>query len=434
MNPNRGNPRAEAWLIAALCTGVVACEGPAVTPHAPAPARYTDTGLLEPGVVPDERITAVLYRELEADRIVAGEQIGVLSEDGIVTLQASVPTHLAKERVVAIAHVVRGVRAIIDRIVVVPRPREDQQLEVVVATLLSNDPVTHGQRIAARAHDGTVELSGEVESYATRQAAEDDVLGIPGVVRVADDLAVFPRKRSDVRLTEAVKRTLADDPWIDDANVRVSSDRGRVIMTGFVGSDAEKVRAEHDAEMASPKGIEDAHLRVDPWTDDGTLRAKPPLSRGDREIGQSVLDAYVADPRVHPFVPTVDVRDKVVVLTGIAPNVEARDAALQDAGNTSGVVDVRDDMKLVDAVAHRSDEEIRKEVVEAIVRDGRMRRLHLSVDVQDGRVYLRGTVHREADRLHAIALATSAPGARNVEDGIVLVPQLGVTNPQPPSP
>ncbi len=56
-----------------------------------------------------------------------------------------------------------------------------------------------------------------------------------------------------------------------------------------------------------------------------------------------------------------------------------------------------------------------------------MRRLHLSVNVQNGQVFLRGTVHSEADRLHAIALATSAPGARNVEDSIVLVPQLGVT-------
>jgi osmotically-inducible protein OsmY len=206
-----------------------------------------------------------------------------------------------------------------------------------------------------------------------------------------------------------------------------------VILTGFVGSDTEKLRAEHDAQMASPTGVDEAQLRVDPWTDDGTLRAKPPPTRGDRDIGQSVLDAYVSDPRVHPFVPTVDVRDKVVVLTGVAPNAEARDAAVQDAGNTSGVVDVRDNMKLMDAVAHRSDDEIRQEVVDAIVRDGRMRRLHLSVDVQDGRVYLRGTVHTEADRLHAIALATSARGARNVEDSIVLVPKLGVTNPQPPS-
>jgi osmotically-inducible protein OsmY len=118
-------------------------------------------------------------------------------------------------------------------------------------------------------------------------------------------------------------------------------------------------------------------------------------------------------------------------LTGVAPNAEARAAAVQDASNTIGVNDVRDDMKLVPSLVRRTDPEIREDVVDAMSRDGRLRRLHLGVDVIEGRVYLRGTVHSEADRLHAIALATSAPGARTVDDALVLVPQLGVTSPQP---
>jgi osmotically-inducible protein OsmY len=375
---------------------------------------------------------AVLQREFHADRVVSAEQIGVTSDDGVVTLQATVPTHLAKERAVAIAHVVRGVRAVIDRIDVAPREREDHQLEVVVAAILSSDPVTHGQRIAARAQAGSVQLSGEVESFATRRIAEEDVLGIPGVVRVKDDLAVVPRKRNDVRLTESVKRTLGDDPWIDDANVRVSSDRGRVVLTGFVGSDAERLRAEQDSSMASPRSVDASLLRVDRWTDDGTLRAKPPAARGDREIGQSLLDAYVADPRVHPFVPTVDVHERAIVLTGVAPNQEAKDAAVQDASNVSGAVDVRDDMKLMPSVAHRSDDEIRAEVTSALARDALLRPLKLGVEVLDGRVYLKGNIHSQADRLHAIALATSARGTRSVEDNLVLIPALGVTSPQKP--
>ncbi len=82
------------------------------------------------------------------------------------------------------------------------------------------------------------------------------------------------------------------------------------------------------------------------------------------------------------------------------------------------------------SVARRSDQDIRREVVEALTRDGRLQHLQLSVQVMDGRVYLRGTVHSEADRLHAIALATSARGARNVDDGLVLVPALGAANMQ----
>ena len=427
--------RAGAWLALASC-GVLgagaSCGPPAATAHAPAPARYTATGTLEPGVVPDDRIRAALDREFAADEVVSPEHVGVESTNGIVTLRATVATSLAKERAIAIAHVVRGVRAVVDRIEVVERQREDRQLEVLIASILANDPVTHGQRIAARAEGGAVELSGEVESYATRRIAEDDVLGIPGADRVTDDLAVFPRQKSDVRLSEAARRTIRDDPWIDDAHVRVWADRGRLFVGGWVGSAAEKARAEDDARMASPEDVDASSLRVDRWMDDGTVRARPPAGRGDREIGQTVLDAYVADPRVHPFVPSVDVRDSVVVLTGVAPDAETKAAAVEDASNTLGVADVRDDMKLMPFLVQRTDDEIRAEVVEAISSDARLRRLHLALDVLDGRVILKGVVHSEADRLHAIATATSAPGVRSVDDGIVLVPELGATNRQGP--
>jgi osmotically-inducible protein OsmY len=368
---------------------------------------------------------AVVDRELEADRVVSAEHIGVDSKDGIVTLQATVATRLAKERAAAIPHVVRGVRAVVDRIDVAERPREDHQLDVVVAAILSADPATRQQRIAARSDGGVVQLTGEVDSYAAREIAVSDVLGIPGVVRVIDDLAQHPRKGSDDQLTETVKRYIGDDPWVNDAQVRVSTDHGKVTLAGFVGSDVEKARAEEDARMATPHELDATGLRVDRWTDDGTLRARPPRAVSDREIGQTVLDAYVADPRLHPFVPTIDVREHVVILTGAAPNAEAKAAAREDAQNTSGVIDVRDDMKLMSGVARRTDAQIRTEVIDALVRDGLLRRLHLAVEVVDGCVYLRGQVPSESDRLHAIALATSARGARRVDDSLELVPRTG---------
>jgi hyperosmotically inducible protein len=400
-----------------------------VTAHAPAPVRYTATSTIDPGTVPDAWIVSVIDRELQADRVTSAEHIGVDSKNGIVTLQATVTTRLAKERAAAIPHVARGVRAVVDRIDVAERPREDYQLDVVVATVLSADPATREQRIAARSQDGVVQLTGVVDSYAAREIAISDVLGIPGVVRVTDYLAQLPRKQSDEKLTETVKRFIGDDPWVEDAHVGVAADHGKVTLDGFVGSDAEKARAEEDARMAAPRELDATGLRVDRWADDGTLRSRPQRTRSDREIGQAILDAYVADPRLHPFVPAIDVREKVVILTGAAPNAVAKAAAREDAENTTGVVDVRDDMKLMSGVAHRTDAQIRTDVVDALMRDGLLRPLHLAVEVVDGVVYLRGKVPTESDRLHAIALATSARGARKVDDGLE-VPSLGAASMQ----
>jgi osmotically-inducible protein OsmY len=427
----RGRRTEASVLLLALACGAIACGPPAVTEHAPAPARYTATGTIDPGAVPDDTIKTVLERELGNDRRLSTEHVGVTVDNGIVTLQGTLESRLTKERAVAMAHVVRGVRAVVDRIDVADHPREDHELEVVVARVLSSDPVTRGQRITPRAHNGTVALSGEVDSFATRQVARDDVLGIPGVVNVDDNLAIFPRRRSDTYLADIVTRFLDDDPWLDDDRVSASADKERVALTGFVGSEEELVRAEHDAQMAGPRGgVDLTRLRIDHWTDDGTLRARPPVALGDRQIGQALLDAYVIDARVHPFAPSIDVHAHVVILTGVSPNPEAKAAAVEDAANTSGVVDVRDDMKLLPNVVHRTDPQIRADVVTAILDDARLRRLHFAVDVVDGTVYLRGAVPTEADRLHAIVLATSAPGARQVEDSLQLLPE-GVANIQP---
>jgi osmotically-inducible protein OsmY len=170
---------------------------------------------------------------------------------------------------------------------------------------------------------------------------------------------------------------------------------------------------------------------VERFIDDGTLRDRPPAPRADGDIGQSLLDAYVRDPRVAPFVPSVDVRDGVVVLTGVAPNPDAARAAGEDARHVPGVVEVRDDIKSAPTVLAESDARVREEVAAAIARDEHLASLGLQVEVLRGRVFLRGAVPSETDRLHAIALASSAAGARDVDDGLVLVPRPGVTNPQP---
>jgi osmotically-inducible protein OsmY len=206
-----------------------------VTEHAPAPARYTATGTIDPGAVPDETIKAVLARELVNDRLLSSEHVGVTVDNGIVTLQGTLETRLAKERAIAISHVVRGVRAVVDRIDVADHPRQDHELEVVVARVLSSDPVTRGQRIVARARQGRVSLIGEVESFAARQIARDDVLGIPGVMKVDENLAIFPRQRSDAQLSDLVTRFLDDDPWLDDDRVSASGDKERVAGSTLPG-------------------------------------------------------------------------------------------------------------------------------------------------------------------------------------------------------
>jgi osmotically-inducible protein OsmY len=362
-----------------------------------------------------------LVRELNLDPVVAREPIGVTVDLGVVTLRGRVTRQLAKDRAVEHARVVRGVRAIVDRITMVPVGRTDRDLEFVVADVLSRDAVTAERPIAACVHDGMVRLSGEVDSIATMRIAVSDVLSIPGVRRVSNDLAVRPQHLNDEAISLAVERTLGDDPWLDPSRIMVDVHERVVRLRGSVRSAAERARADNDARTSSPAGVDVSALGI-ALADDGTARATPGLAPDDATIEEAVRLALAVDPRVGPFSPTVRVRHRAVVLTGVVPNTQVMSAAEDDARNGLGVAEVRNDMKEQAAVAVERDETVLAEVNAAVTLDPRLNALHIAVDVRRGRVHLRGRVPTSADRMNAIMLASSVPGAIDVDDDLLVEP------------
>ncbi len=368
----------------------------------------------------DTWIVAVLIRELEADSVTTRVKVDADCAKGVLTLQGEVDSRLAKERAIAIAQIVRGVRAIVDRISIAPRPRPDYELEFLAAGALSADPATAGEPIGAHAHAGVVRLTGDVDSNATRRIAEKDLLALPGVLDVLDDLAIAPVERSDARITSEVVRVMRDDPWLDDTALKVDVNDGAVRITGSVKSPAERARAEADARATTPRDVDVVGLRIEAGSD-GTLRDDPAPPRSDDDLARAIRDAAARDPRVRPFVPAVDVRNRVVVMTGEAPDVDAAQAAADDARNVPGVADTHVDIRVPPAIAE-SDAAVLYEVREAIARDPRLSSKRISVEVFHGRVSLRGNVDSETDRRHAVADAGSVPGARGVDDELAVDP------------
>jgi osmotically-inducible protein OsmY len=267
--------------------------------------------------------------------------MGLSSVGGVVTLTGTVSTRLAHDRAIERVRLVRGVRAIVDRLEVAPIPRPDYELEFAVAGTLSHDPVALGQRIAAQSRSAVVRLVGEVDSNATRRAAEADVLSVPGVVDVVDDLAVFPGHRTDARIIDEETRVLADDQWIDTSGLRLQVNHGVIRLTGHVRTGAERARAEGDAHAVSPEGVDVHGITITGGYDDGTLRGGDVPAYSDADIANALLEAFARDPRVHSFVPSIEVRDGAVALSGHAPSVEAARAASEDAWNVLGVTRVR---------------------------------------------------------------------------------------------
>jgi osmotically-inducible protein OsmY len=327
----------------AFCIASGACVS-AKAPAPPAVSPGSESASRQPGRTPpisDHFVVAVVLHELSGDTVLSHESMGISSVGGVVTLTGTVSTRLAHDRAVERVRLVRGVRAIVDRLEIAPIPRPDYEIDFAVAGALSHDPVVIGQRIAAQSRAAVVRLMGEVDSNATRRAAEADVLGVPGVVDVVDDLAIFPGHRTDARIGDEETRVLADDPWIDTSGLRLQVSHGVIRLTGHVRTGAERARAEGDAHAVSPEGVDVHSITITGGYDDGTLRGGEVPAYSDEDIALALREAFARDPRVHSFVPSIDVKDGAVALSGHAPSKIAALAASDDARNVLGVTRVR---------------------------------------------------------------------------------------------
>jgi osmotically-inducible protein OsmY len=109
-------------------------------------------------------------------------------------------------------------------------------------------------RLRVDVQDGFVTIKGRVstpaESHRARRIAEaaDGVAGVVNVVEVDSALAPFAGTRldrpDDKALRARIADTLATDPTVQASGIRVTVDRGRVVLAGQVGDVAQKERAE----------------------------------------------------------------------------------------------------------------------------------------------------------------------------------------------
>ena len=115
--------------------------------------------------------------------------------------------------------------------------KTDAQLQIDVVEELQWDPSIRDAEIGVAAKDGVVTLSGVVESYAEKHAAERAAQRVAGVRGVAEDLVVRLSpgyKRSDTDLAHAVVSTLRWDTQVPHLRIKATVENGWVTLAGDV--------------------------------------------------------------------------------------------------------------------------------------------------------------------------------------------------------
>jgi len=114
-------------------------------------------------------------------------------------------------------------------------------------TELKWEPTIRAAEIGVAVKDGVVTLSGDVDSYAKRWAAERAVKRVYGVKRLAEEIKVRlpdPYKRSDEDIAQSARIILEWNFWVPRDRVKVMVHDGWITLSGEVDYYYEKERAE----------------------------------------------------------------------------------------------------------------------------------------------------------------------------------------------
>ena len=140
--------------------------------------------------------------------------------------------------------------------------KSDMQLHTDVIEELQWDPRVKEAEIAVSAKGGVVTLTGWVETYAQKYAAERAVERVAGVRAVADDLVVRPLgtlRRNDTEIAHSAINALEWDIEVPNDKITVKVDSGWVTLKGEVDWNFQKRAAERAVRyLTGVKGITNA--------------------------------------------------------------------------------------------------------------------------------------------------------------------------------
>ncbi|MBD3343957.1 MAG: BON domain-containing protein [Chitinivibrionales bacterium] len=370
--------------------------------------------------VTDQNITLAVETDLSTDNAVAAHLIDVETSDGYVTLSGTVDNILAKERAAKLARSIKGVKGVINTITVNPVYRSDIAIRNNVNAVLLFDKATESYEITVSVDTGKVFLDGTVQSLAERKIAEKAAKSVTGVVAVENNIDVVPtEKRSDKDIKAEIVRKLELDPYVYEEMIDVKVDDGEVVLSGTVGSLAEKGFAYNDAAILGVKTIDDRKLVVKLWANDPLRRKGKLVVKPEDDLAGHVEAILNHDPRVSDYDIDVSVDGSTIILDGVVDNLNSALRARQDALNVVGVYRVINRLR-VRPEKLLSSSEIEENAEYILKWDPVVERHEISVTLRNAKAYLEGKVDSRYEKMHAEEIVSRIPGVVNIENLIAV--------------
>jgi len=216
---------------------------------------------------------------------------------------------------------------------------------------------------------------------------------------------------TDKDLKHHVQNALDWEPSLDAMDIGVSVHEGVVTLRGNVASFAEKTTAARTAlHVYGVKAV----------ANDLAVHLRSGFERTDTEIAQAAIAALKWNTVVPDGHVSVAVADGWVTLAGALQWNYQRDAAARAVRDLTGVKGVRNNITVTPQPVSPLD--VREKIEAAFKRSAEVDARRISVNAHDGTVVLNGNVHSWTERQEAERAAWAAPGVKQVEDHLVIVP------------
>ncbi len=173
-------------------------------------------------------------------------KIGVIVENGVVTLNGIVDSYTKKLAVEKAVKSVIGVKAIaLD--LEVKYGKEFIKTDAVIAKSATNtlawNSILPEEKISIKVEDGLVYLSGEVQWFYQKDAANKAVENLLGVKGVINTIQVKQKGRP-TQITQKIRKAFERSADVDDKNITLLVENDYVRLTGSVRTFLEKEAAE----------------------------------------------------------------------------------------------------------------------------------------------------------------------------------------------
>lgn len=214
--------------------------------------------------------------------------------------------------------------------------KSDIQIQEDVMEQLKWEPFLNASQIGVSVKNGVVTLSGQVDSYTKKLAAENAAKKIAGVKAIAEDIQVgisHSYHKTDTEIAEAILNVLRWHSAVQEEKIKIKVESGNVKLEGEVEWEYQRANI-----MEAIKKITGVCSIIN------FITVKPKITPSD--IEQKISAAFHRSATIDAGKITADVMGSRVTLRGTVHSYTEKEDAENAAWNAPGVLSIENKLEI----------------------------------------------------------------------------------------